>query len=277
MFGLFRRHNKLATIGLTSHRLAMLSVSEKLKPMTQVEFEMANQSLEEMFQWVTDSQGQHWFNAGHFNLSTQASEDYQLKLSHCLGSQAMPVVLTNHCETLLHTLPLIHASKRELGIVHIGRQFELKPSLDLQQGSAFHFALSRYGECRLFCLGIDAQLQNDQVWEYAEDLGCDWLTLDECSFLHRFQVKQQLATYLGHCDDVIVNIDLNCLYPATRLEGYSALEVQMVNRMLRQLLLSSKVRLVQLVGYTDKHLYSKPTQSILHELGQLTPFRDRAA
>lgn len=277
MFGLFRRHNKHTTIGLTSHRLVMLSVSERLKPMAQVEFEMTNQSLEEMYQWVADSQGSHWFNGGHFNLSTQSRDDYQLSLSHCLGSQAMPVVLTNQCETLLYTLPLIQSSSRELGIVHVGRQFELKPSLELEQGSAFHFALSRYSECRLFCLGINALQQSERVLEYAEDLGCDWLSIEECSFPHRFQVKQQLATYLAHCDDIVVNIDLNSLYPLTRLEGHSALEVPMVNRMLRQLLLSNKVRQVQLVGYKDKHLYSKQTQSILHELGQLSPFRDRAA
>lgn len=277
MFGLFRRHNQHNSAQLTSQRLVMLSVSESLKPMSQVEFDMANQNLEESYQWMIDNHGQRWFNGGHFNLSVRSRGEYQLHLSQCLGSAAMPVVLTNHSETLLHSLPLLHSPKRELGIVHIGRQFELKDSLEPEQGSAFHFALSRYNECRLFCLGIDHALVENRWTDYAQDLGCDWLTMEECSFSHRFQVKQQLASYLTHCDDVIINIDLACLYPRSQLENQTALEVQMVNRILRQLMICGKVRLIQLVGYKDKHLYSKQTQSILHELEALVALRDRAA
>jgi len=277
MFGLFRRNKTQSVIGVLSHRLVLLSVSERLKPMKQVDFEMADQSLEEMYDWVSELEGHCWINGGHYNLEAQPVGKYQLHLSRYLGSEALPIVLTNNSETVLHTLPLIHSPRRELGIIHIGRQFEIKASLEPDQGSVFHFALSRYNECRLFCLGIDQASQDERAWEYAEDLGCDWMTLAECSFSYRLQVKQQLANYLAHCDDVIVNIDLSCLYPVSRLERGSALDVQMVNRMIRQLLISGKVRQVQLVGYKDKHLYSKQTQSILHELTQMFPSNNRAA
>lgn len=277
MFGLFRRNKVQSITGVLSHRLVLLSVSEKLKPMSQVDFEMANQSLEEMFDWISEKDAHCWLNGGHYDLSNQPTGQYQLHLSRFLGSEALPVILTNNCETILHSFPLLHSQRRELGIIHIGRQFELKPSLEPAQGSAFHFALSRYNECRLFCLGIDALAQEERTLEYAEDLGCDWMTLSECGFSQRFQVKQQLATYLAHCDEVVVTIDLPSLYPVSRLERGSALDVQVVNRMIRQLLISGKVRQVQLVGYKDKHLYSKQTQSILHELTQMFPTRDRAA
>ncbi|EGA71594.1 hypothetical protein VISI1226_12446 [Vibrio sinaloensis DSM 21326] len=277
MFGLFRRNKTQSITGISSERLALLTVSEWLKPMKQVDFEMADQSLEEMYEWLSTLDKQSWLNGGHYNVTEQPSGKYQLHLSRFLGSEVLPVVLTNNCESLLYSLPLLHSPRKDLGIIHIGRQLELKASLEPDQGSAFHFALTRYNECRLFCLGIDAQAESDRALEYAEDLGCDWMTLPECSFGHRFQVKQQLASYLSHCEDIVVNIDLACLYPVSRLERGSALDVQMVNRMLRQMLISGKVRQIQLVGYKDKHLYSKQTQAILHELAALFPSSHRAA
>lgn len=277
MFGLFRRNKVQSITGVLSHHLVLLSVSEKLKPMRQVDFEMADQSLEEMYEWISDLDGYRWVNGGHYDLSNSPSGQYQLHLSRFLGSEALPVVLTNNSETLLHSLPLLNSQHKELGIIHIGRQFELKASLEPVQGSAFHFALSRYNESRLFCLGIDQTQQDERTFEYAEDLGCDWMTLSECSFSQRFQVKHQLANYLSHCDEVVVNIDLPSLYPVSRLERGSALDVQVVSRMIRQLLISGKVRQVQLVGYKDKHLYSKQTQAILHELTQMFPSNNCAA
>ena len=277
MFGLFRRNKTHSITGISSHRLALLTVSERLKPMKQVDFEIADQSLEEMFDWLVSLDQPHWLNGGHYNLNDQPTGKYQLHLSRFLGSSTLPVVLTNNSESLLYSLPLLNSPRKELGIIHIGRQFELKASLEPDQGSAFHFALSRYNECRLFCLGIDNANLDGRTLEYAEDLGCDWLTLPECSFSHRFQVKQQLATYLSHCEDVVLNIDLACLYPVSRLERGSALDVQMVNRMLRQILVSGKVRQIQLVGYKDKHLFSKQTQSVLHQLTEMFPTSNKAA
>ena len=49
--------------------MVFLSVSERIKPMKQVDFEMADQSLEEMFDWVSDINKQHWINGGHYNLT----------------------------------------------------------------------------------------------------------------------------------------------------------------------------------------------------------------
>ncbi|WP_394143480.1 arginase family protein [Vibrio atypicus] len=278
MFGLFRRSIKTHSItGISSQKLALLTVSEHLKPMTQVDFEIADQSLEEFFEWLSSLDKSSWLNGGHYPLNKSGSGQYQLHLSQFLGSDVLPVVMSNNGESILYSLPLLHSPRKDLGIIHIGRQFELKASLEPDKGSAFHFALSRYNECRLFCLGIDSASVEDRAVEYAEDLGCDWMTLEECAFSHRFQVKQQLASYLSHCEDVIVNIDLACLYPVSRLERGSALDVQMVSRMLRQMLVSGKVRQIQLVGYKDKHLYSKQTQTILHELAQMFPSSTRAA
>lgn len=277
MFGLFRRNKAHQTSEISSHQLTLISVSEPLKSMKRVDFEMADQSLEDVYEWLSLHDKYCWFNGGHYNLNEQPIGKYQLQLSSYLGAKSLPVVLTNNTETLLYSLPLLASPRKELGIVHIGRQFELKACLEPDKGSAFHFALSRYSECRLFCLGIDGTQLDEQTAEYAEDLGCDWLTLEECSFGHRLSIKQQIASYLSHCDDIALNIDLDCLYPLSRIETGSAVDLQVMHRIVRQLLLSGKVRQIQLVGYKDKHLYSKQTLGLLRELAQVYPISHRAA
>lgn len=276
MFGLFRRKQVNDIKGSSPYSLALLSVSEKLKPMTQVEFEIANQSLEEVFDWLSEQEQGHWFNGGHFNMSDQTGAQYQLKISRYFGSNTLPVVFTNNTETILHSLPLLDSPRKEVGVIHIGHQFDLKDPLDVEQGSAFHFALARYNGCRLFCLGVDDN-QSMKTFEYAEDLGCDWMKASECTFSHRFAVKQQLAAYLAHCDEVILNIDLASLYPKLRLEHGDGLDVQIVNRIIRLVLMSQKTKLIQLVGWKDKHIYSKATQGVLHEIATMVPSRDCAA
>lgn len=277
MFELFRRKKSENITGLPLHQLTLVSVSEQLKPTKLVDFEMADQSLQEVYEWLAQQDKYCWVNGGHYNLNEQQVGKYQLHLSNYLGDQTLPVVLTNNTETLLHSLPLLISPRKELGIVHIGRSFELNATLEPEKGTAFHFALSRYSECRLFGLGLDKAHLDSRTLEYAEDLGCDWFALEECCFGQRFQIKHQLASYLAHCDDVLLNIDLDCLCPVSRLEAGSAIDIQVVNRIIRQLLISGKVRQIQLVGYKDKHLYSKGTANLLHELAQTYLMTHRAA
>ncbi|MGY5815090.1 hypothetical protein ACXHPE_14385, partial [Vibrio cincinnatiensis] len=121
-----------------------------------------------------------------------------------------------------------------------------------------------------FYFGIDADRVASQTWEYAEDLGCDWLTEDECSFRHRTQVKNQLDHYIEHCDQLVISIDLASLVPSNGLDDHKILDSQMVLRVLRQAVMSGKVKLIQLIGAKDKLIYSKQTKEIIDELGLLS-------
>lgn len=277
MFGLFRRNKTHSITGVSSFAMSLLSVAQHLKPMKNVEFEMANQSLEDVFEWLAEQEASNWLNGGHYLLNDQSIARYQLHLSRYLGAHTLPVVFSNCSESILHALPMLNIANQDLGIVHIGNQFEVKASLEPEIGSAFHFALARFNETRLFCLGIDKEDQSDKILEYAEDLGCDWMTLNECQFSHRFQVKQQLASYLAHCDQIVLNIDLASLAPKSRLEASRCVDVQLVNRIIRQALVSGKVKMIQLVGWKDKHIFAKSTLSILHEIASMVPSSDRAA
>ncbi|HAS62396.1 MAG TPA: arginase [Vibrio sp.] len=277
MFGLFRRNKTHSITGVSSFSMVLMSISQQIKPIKQVEFEMADQSLQDVFDWLAEQENSRWLNGGHYMLSEQMIGRYQLNLSRYLGSQTLPVVFSNCTEGMLHVLPLLNTTNKELGVIHIGNQFEMKPTLEPELGSAYHFALARFNELRLFCMGIDGVRQSEKELEYAEDLGCDWLTLPECQFSHRFQLKEQLASFLSHCDQVVLNIDLASLCPQSQVGTERYLEVHMVSRIIRHSLMSGKVKMVQLVGWKDKHIFSKSTLAILQELSEMVPTNDKVA
>ncbi|WP_114764956.1 arginase family protein [Vibrio rhodolitus] len=277
MFGLFRRNKTHSVTGVSAFSMVLMSISQKIKPMKHVEFEMADQSLQDVFDWLAEQEQSRWLNGGHYMLSEQMIGRFQLNLSRYLGSHTLPVVFSNCTEGVLHALPLLSSRNKELGIIHIGNQFEIKPTLEPEIGSAYHFALARFNDIRLFCMGIDGARQSDKTLEYAEDLGCDWLTLPECQFSQRFHMKEQLASYLAHCDQVVLSIDLASLCPQTLVGTERYLEVQMVNRIIRQSLISGKVKMVQLVGWKDKHIFARSTLSILQELAGMVPTNDKVA
>lgn len=277
MFRLFQRRKLHSITGLCCDKLTLLSVSEQIKPMSQVEFDMANQSLEELYDWLADKVSTNIGYGGHFNLQQAAKHRLLDTVAALMESASLPVLFANDGESLLHALPMVASQGRELGFIHISRSLDIKPTLEPEKGSLFHFVLQRSQQSRLFCLGVDSDNQDPKLLDYAEDLGCDWLSVNECHFRSRFNVKQQLSHYLSHCDDVVINIDLASLQPVTRLESDTLIEVQMVNRVLRQVLLSGKVRLVQFVGYKDKHIYSKETLGVVNGLASLFPSHHRAA
>ncbi|OXX73387.1 arginase family protein [Vibrio sp. V03_P4A6T147] len=272
MLSLFKRYRMSRTQSQPAYPFTFMTLCEQIKPMSQVEFEFAQQSLEFASDWLYQRQSTPCYSdAGHIVVKDKNATRFQDTLSHQLALSSVPVVLANCHEMLLNALPVMAFENDEIGIVSIGHHFELKQTLDLQVGSAFHFALSRYNNTRLFCIGIDEMHQSNQVWEYAEDLGCDWLTLNECGFRHRNQLKSQLGHYIEHCDQLIVTIDLASLVPGVGVDENNALDNQMVLRTLRQCALSGKVKLIQLVGAKDKLIYSKQTKEILDELCALSP------
>ncbi|MFB9135512.1 arginase [Vibrio olivae] len=266
MLGLFKRKTFHDVSALTQ-RMALLTHCQRIQPLTLAQYEQAEQSLESFYDWLFDfSNIKAPIYAGHYAVDDKCREHFAQKLESLVSQQHLPIVVSNTHEGVLSLLPEFVGQNRDIGIVSVGPSFQLKPALNLELGSAFHFALSRYNECRLMCLGIDDSTQDIKTFEYAEDLGCNWLLQRECDFRHRQQLKHQLTTYLSRCDDIIVDIDLSSLSKSVDWESDKKLDVDMVIRMIAHCLESKKVRAIQLTGLRDKDWYSKYTKQILDEL-----------
>lgn len=278
MLSLFKRYRLHRTPSHPTSTFGFMTVCQRVKPMSLVEFEFAQQSLDVASDWLYQQQsGMKYADATHYVLEGKSDTHYQQALSQSVAMGIIPVAFVNCHEMVLHTLPVLAQDNMNIGIVHIGHGFELKQTLDLQVGSAFHFALSRFAQAKLFCIGIDTEHANTQTREYAEDLGCDWVSHEECGFLNRTQLKSQLNSYIEHNEQLVINIDLASLVPGNGLEEHKVLDNQIVLRVLRQMALSGKVRYIQVVGAKDKLIYSKQTKEIVDELMDLAPHLVHAA
>lgn len=279
MLSFFKRYKLHRANKLIHHYpFSFMTVCEHLAPMSHGTFELADQSLENASDWLYQQHDQgSAANLGHFSHHQIETGDFQEALSLSLSRHSVPVVLSNCTEAMLSMLPVVVSSNDEVGIIHIGHKMNLDPTLEPRVGSAFHFALSRYQNVRLFFAGTSEQDTKQEAWEYAEDQGCDWVTDREFTFRFRNHLKQQVGNYLDHCDQIIVSIDLASLLTKNHLDGTPALDIQMVLRMIRLCLVSGKVKAIQLVGDRDRLVYSKQTKAILEELYQIAPLIDHAA
>ncbi|WP_045395550.1 arginase [Vibrio campbellii] len=279
MLSFFKRY-KLHRANKSIHHypFSFMTVCEHLAPMSHGTFELADQTLGNASDWLYQQHDQgSAANLGHFPHHQIETGDFQEALSLSLSRHSVPVVLSNCTEAMLSMLPVVVSNNDEVGIIHIGHKMNLDPTLEPRVGSAFHFALSRYQNVRLFFAGTSEQDTKQEAWEYAEDQGCDWVTDREFTFRFRNHLKQQVGNYLDHCDQIIMSIDLASLLTKNHLDGTPALDIQMVLRMIRLCLVSGKVKAIQLVGDRDRLVYSKQTKAILEELYQIAPLIDHAA
>ncbi|MGR5236861.1 arginase [Vibrio alfacsensis] len=257
---------------------SFMTVCEQLATMNYGTFDLADQSLENASEWLYQQHDQRSAaNLGHFSHEQIEQGDFQEALSLSLSRHSIPVILSNCTEAILSILPIVVCDQDEVGIINIGHKMNLMPTLEPRIGTAFHFALSRYQNVRLFFAGASEQENKQETWEYAEDQGCDWVTDREFTFRHRSHLKQQVGNYLDHCDHAIVSIDLASLVENNELDGRYALDLPMVLRTLRLSLISGKVKAIQLIGDRDRLVYSKQTKAILEELYQMVPLIDHAA
>ncbi|MBO0150042.1 arginase family protein [Vibrio sp. Vb2424] len=279
MLSFFKRYKLHHTVKQPQHYpFSFMTVCEYLPPMSKGAFELADQSLENASDWLYQQHDHETAeNFGHFNHDKLENGEFQEALSLSLSRHSIPVLVTNCTEAILSMLPVVVSYRDEVGVVNIGHNMNLKPTLEPRLGSAFHFALSRYQNARLFFAGVCEQETKQETWEYAEDQGCDWVTEKEFSFRHRNNVKQQIGNYLDHCDQIIISIDLGSLKTKNSLDGASEIDIQMVLRTIRQCLVAGKVRAIQLVGDRDCLVYSRQTKAILEELYQMAPLIVHAA
>ncbi|MDF2153473.1 arginase family protein [Vibrio sp. CAU 1672] len=268
MFSFFKRYRCHPAKNSSQPRsFTFMTVSEYCPPMTQASFESADFSLSCAGDWLNQRQGKAGAtHSDHFSGTAVQVTPFQRALSDSRNQHAIPVVISNCTETMLSILPAIADTDAEVGIIHIGHQLHLDQTLEPKLGSAFHFALCRYPNVRLFFAGVCIEESTLASLDYAEDQGCDWITEHEYTFRNRHSVKQQISHYLSHCDQAVISIDLRALFTKSGLEENHALDIRMVLRTLRNCLMSGKVTAINLVGDKEYLIYSKHTKSILEEI-----------
>jgi|GEM_PF-908660 len=249
-------------------KVLLASQCTKLPRMADKSFEVAEQLLEPIYDWYDsyELKGGSELAQGGFHrhaLESQIGQEFWLRqLSDWLNSAHLPVVMTNCHESIVTNLtPLV--ANGSIGVISIGHQFNMTPTLEMRPGSAYHFALSRYEQLQYLGLGIDEELQTISQLDYAEDMNCYWLTRAECNLRHRQKLKDQLFSFGEKVDQIVIDIDLASIVANYRYQMAAGIDIQWLTKVLRYCLASGKVRFIQLVGDKEYLLYSRPVKQIL--------------
>ncbi|CAH0528927.1 arginase family protein [Vibrio hippocampi] len=271
MLNIFKQLWRPTNYAPQSSPLTLTTVNEWLKPVSRDLFEDSDALLETASEWLLE-QGiaariQH---TGHFCLDNDIpSKLREQKLLSGLIKQIeqhrLPLLLCNQHEVILRALPYFSQQYSDVGIVNINLNLLMDPCVDVSANSMIHFALTRHQQCRAFHIGVDVASNSFANFEYAEDMGCDWLTLEEVTHRNKAMIKDQLSRFISHCDKLVVTIDLASIANVNDRVLKQKIDASLVFKLLRQCLASQKVLTIQLVGSNEQDIYSRTTQRLVQE------------
>lgn len=272
MFNIFKQFLRPHTYAPQYAPLTITTVNEWFKPLTNTLFEDSDILLETASEWLLEQGVANQVQtAGHFCFRKGSdSQSLQQKLLTSLIQQIeehrLPLLLSNQHEVLLKTLPYFTTQFEDIGIINVNLNLLMAPSVDVCSQSMLHFALTRHPQCRAFHIGTDISQQHFSAFDYAEDMGCDWLTLEDVNHRNKAAIKEQLSRFISHCDKVLLTIDLASISNVNAKILKPKIDSALVFRLLRQCLTSQKLALLQLVGCYEQDIYSRTTQRLVQEI-----------
>ena len=175
-----------------------------------------------------------------------------------------------------HILPFLEGNR--IGIINIDANFQLRRSLAVKAGSAFHsvaaFCHANNRTFRYLGLGMCDHINSQATLAYASELGAQWLLDSEMKMKNRKRIQAVVAKYLEQVDHIHLSIDLSVFSSAiaggaslSRVFGVNLAVVEMV---ISQAMASNKVRLVDIAGLNPEYDYLNQTArlavSLLHHV-----------
>lgn len=173
-------------------------------------------------------------------------------------------------------LPFLKGNR--IGIINFDANFQLRRSLAVKAGSAFHsvaaFCHTHNRAFHYLGLGMCDHINTKATMAYANELGALWLLDSEMKLKNRKRIQSVVAKYLDQVDHIHLSIDLSVFSSAiaggvslSRVFGVNLAVVEMV---LSQAMASNKVRVVDIAGLNPEYDYQSQTArlavSLLHHL-----------
>ncbi|WP_053062353.1 arginase family protein [Photobacterium aquae] len=172
--------------------------------------------------------------------------------------------------------PLPNPCASRVGIVNIDANFQLRRSLAVRSGSAFHsvasFCQSQQREFRYLGLGICDHTNSQSSFAYASELGAKWLLDSEMKMKYRRKIQATVDAFVEQVDHIHLSLDLAVFSSAvaegvnmSRVYGVSLPVIEMV---LKQLMASGKVRIMDVAGLYTEYDYQGQTARLAAKLIQ---------
>ncbi|NQZ50181.1 MAG: arginase family protein [Moritella sp.] len=151
--------------------------------------------------------------AGHFPITLGSSDfisiaNYQALSAHLYQQQYHQHNRWYACE--------YDVGNNKIGIINFAPNFELRltpsPKLDSGFNAVNQYCLETFRIFNYLGLGICKRTNSPDTFEYAKQLGCDWLIDKHMSAQHYGLIAEVLACFIKQVDHIHLSIDLAVIY-----------------------------------------------------------------
>lgn len=165
---------------------------------------------------------------------------------------------------------------QRVGVINFDAHFELRPSLSLRAGSAFHAAWCYSKEQQrsfdFLGLGICDHANSQAMFKLAEDLGCQWLLDNQMTTRNKKHVQEQLDSFIESVDCIQLSIDLDVfsssIAPGANMTRMHGVSLSMVEWAIKHIMASGKVKIVDIAELNPEYDYENQTAKLATKLIQ---------
>lgn len=226
--------------------------------------------------FVAVSQRQHQLllrslRDGHFPVVLGGGHEISIASYQALSDFSAELISTPTVEDQQPTL----ISPR-VGVINFDAHFELRPSLSLRAGSAFHSAWCYSKEQQrsfdFLGLGICDHANSQAMFKLAEELGCQWLLDNQMTTRNKKHIQAQLDHFIEHVDCIQLSIDLDVfsssIAPGANMTRMHGVSLSMVEWAIKHIMASGKVKIVDIAELNPEYDYDNQTAKLASKLIQ---------
>ncbi|MEC6907311.1 formimidoylglutamase [Photobacterium piscicola] len=208
---------------------------------------------------------------GHFPVVLGGGHEISIASYQALSDfsvEAMP--------TFIESEPLPVLVSPRVGVINFDAHFELRPSLSLRAGSAFHAAWCYSKEQQrsfdFLGLGICDHANSQAMFKLAEDLGCQWLLDNQMTTRNKKHVQAQLDSFIDSVDCIQLSVDLDVfsssIAPGANMTRMHGVSLSMVEWAIKHIMASGKVKIVDIAELNPEYDYDNQTAKLATKLIQ---------
>lgn len=163
-----------------------------------------------------------------------------------------------------------------VGVINFDAHFELRPSLSLRAGSAFHSAWCYSKEQQrsfdFLGLGICDHANSQAMFKLAEELGCQWLLDNQMTTRNKKHIQAQLDCFIERVDCIQMSIDLDVfsssIAPGANMTRMHGVSLSMVEWAIKHIMASGKVKIIDIAELNPEYDYDDQTAKLATKLIQ---------
>ncbi|MCE0495032.1 hypothetical protein [Vibrio salinus] len=243
MFSFFRRRVVSQLQGYYRYPFIFMTACKWVAPMSQAKFELFQQSLDNLFNWLENKD----VPKGHFISDQQISSGLLQTLKRGLGYQLTPVVIANSLDLLIDIYPTVTVESARTGIVHIGWYNQFNIQEQNQHLDVFTSLEKCYPGLDVLNVGT-----SQQEWQSKEAL----------------VFNETVSDFISKHEQIMVSFDLSSMMQNSEINNYSQIDSD-IKRLLGLCVKFEKLRVILLVAGSDRALYSRKTKVIYEGLKEL--------